>query len=150
MVLMIIFSLFYYFDLYYIHHPFQFSEYYDYGYKEMSLFAWENRSKFDRIIVDYNFGSLGPYLTGVPHLYMLFYGKYDPASYQSRPNIDSNDFANFSFRPINWREDSKLKNTLFIGSPWSLSLDGVKEEQILKKVYFKNGNLGFLAVKSLE
>jgi len=150
MFLMFIFSLFYYFDLYYIHHPFQFSEYYDYGYKEMSLFAWENQTKFERIIVDYNFGSLGPYLTGVPHLYILFYGKYDPASYQNRPNLNSNDFANFYFRPINWREDSNLKNTLFIGSPWSLPLDGIKEEQILKKVYFKNGNLGFLAVKNLE
>lgn len=141
-------SLVYYFDLYYRHHPIQFSEYYDYGYKELSLYAWEHQKEYQEIVVDYNFGTKGPYITGVPHLYMLFYGKYDPRLYQNRPDPKLNNFANFTFRPIYWPKDRQKKNTLFIGSPWSLPPKDLKEEQILKKVYFRNGVLGFWVVKS--
>lgn len=142
------FNLIYYLTLYYIHHPIHFSEYYDYGYKELALYAWEHQKEYQKIIVDYNFGSQGPYITGVPHLYMLFYGKYDPALYQNRPDKNSNNFANFVFRPIYFPKDRLEKNTLLIGTPWSLSPKDLKEEQILKKVYFKNGVLGFLVVKT--
>jgi len=141
-------SLVYYSDLYFVHHPIQFSEYYDYGYKELSLYTWEHKQEYQEIIVDYSFGTLGPHLTGVPHLYMLFYSQYDPRLYQRRPSLESNDFANFTFRPIYWPRDRFMENSLFIGSPWSLPLKDIKEEQILKKVYFKNGELGFLLVKS--
>jgi len=144
----VLFSLFYYFDLYYLHYPVQFSEYFDYGYKELSLYAWEHQREYQEIIVDYNFGTLGPYITGVPHLYALFYGQYDPLLYQKRPDFQSNNFANFTFRPIYWPEDRGKKQTLFMGSPWSLPPKDLQDEQILKKVYFKNGELGFLVVKS--
>jgi 4-amino-4-deoxy-L-arabinose transferase-like glycosyltransferase len=144
----VLFSLFYYFDLYYLHYPVQFSEYFDYGYKELSLYAWEHHEEYQEIIVDYNFGKLGPYITGVPHLYALFYGQYDPNLYQKRSDPQSNNFANFTFRPIYWPEDRNKKQTLFMGSPWSLPPQDLREEQILKKVYFKNGELGFLVVKS--
>ncbi|PJE67325.1 hypothetical protein COU95_03030 [Candidatus Shapirobacteria bacterium CG10_big_fil_rev_8_21_14_0_10_40_9] len=142
-------SLVYYSDLYFVHYPIQFSEYYDYGYKELSLYAWEHQKEYQEIVVDYNFGTKGPYITGVPHLYMLFYGKYDPRLYQNRPDRKlNNNFANFTFRPIYWPKDRQKKNTLFIGSPWSLPPKDLKEEQILKKVYFRNGVLGFWVVKS--
>lgn len=147
-IFIVFLSLLYYCDLYYIHHPIHFSEYYDYGYKEISLYVWEHQKEYQKIIVDYNFGSLGPYITGVPHLYILFYGKYDPYLYQKRPDKNSNNFANFEFRPIYYPKDRFEKNTLLVGTPWSIPLGDVKEEQVLKRVYFKNGNLGFLVVKT--
>jgi len=143
-------SLVYWSDQYFLHYPIHYSEYYDYDFKTLSLYAWQHQKEYQEIIVDYQFGTEGPYITGVPHLYMLFYGQYNPSLYQKRPILASNDFANFTFRPIFWPKDRLKKKTLFIGSPWSLPSSDLKEEQILKKIYFKNGQLGFLIVESLN
>lgn len=143
-------SVVYFLELYFVHYPVQFSHYQHFGFKALSLEAWQRQKDFERIIFDYQFGPEGPNITSVPHLYLLFYGQYDPALYQKRPDPNSNDFSNFIFRPIYWPEDRLKKKTLFIGSPWSLPPTDIEEEQILKKVYFKNGNLGFLVVGSKD
>jgi len=142
------FNLFYWADQYFVHYPIHYSEYWDYGYKEAVLYAWDHYNEYPQIVIDNTFGSLGPYIVGTPHLYALFYGKYNLQNAQSeRANYQEN-FGKFLFRTIYWPEDRFQPNTLYVGSPWRIPLKDVKENQILKKIYFKNGNLAFLIVKT--
>jgi len=147
-VILILTNIIYVADLYFVHYSIQFSEHWDYGLKEASIFAWEHEKEYKEIVVDNVFGTLGPYSVGTPHLYLLFYGKYDPATLQKERGSNSDDFGKFKFRTIYWPDDRKSKNTLFIGSPWRLPLKDLEESQILKKIYFKNNQLGFLVVKT--
>jgi len=144
----IILNIIYVGDLYFIHYPIQFSENWDYGLKEAALFAWNHESEYNEIVIDNIFGTLGPYFVGTPHLYMLVYGKYNPKILQKEKSKDLENFYKFNFRTIYWPEDRFKENTLFIGSPWRLPLNDIDESQILKRIYFKNGQLGWLIVKT--
>jgi len=42
--------------------------------------------------------------------------------------------------------DWDKKDTLFIGSPWSLPEKDIKNDEILRKVYLSGGQLAFLIV----
>lgn len=61
------------------------------------------------------------------YMFVLFYSRYDPASYVKLGGTKSGGFAEthkfdrYLFRPINWAEDAKLKNTLFVGNPSDFS-----------------------------
>lgn len=154
--LFFVFSLVYYCDLYYIHYPVQFSEYWSYGMKEAALYAWSHQKEYKNIIIDPVIGANGPFTVSTPHLYVYFYGKYDPLLLQTdplhdkEPNKGSADFLNFSFRPIYWPTDRYAKNTLFIGSPWSLPSDDLVKAKVVKTINFKNGATALLIVVSLE
>ena len=111
--------------------------------------------KYQQIVFDPAFGTQGPFIIGTPYLYVLIYGKYDPHLYQTDPKRmekgkETYNFANFTFRSIYWPEDRYQKGTLFVGSPWSLPMQDINEEQVLKRIYFKNEQLGFLVVKSKD
>lgn len=145
-------SLVYYLDLYHLHYPINFSEYWSYGMKEAALFAWDHQKEYKNIVVDSSFGTQGPFTVSTPHLYVYFYGKYDPWLLQTDPLHDkwpdkgSSDFLNFSFRSIYWPTDRFVKNTLFIGSPWGLPKDELSGSSLLKEIYFKNGAKALLIV----
>lgn len=147
-------SLLYYGDLYYVHYPIQFSEYWSYGMKEAALYAWANQKNYQKIVFDPAFGTQGQFTIGTPQLYVYFYGQYDPKLLQTDPlhgkgeRKDSSDFLNFNFRSIYWPTDRLLPNTLFIGSPWSLPPDELSQATVLRIINFKNGNTGFLIVKT--
>jgi len=152
MLIVLIGSLIYYMDIYYLHFPIHFSEFWDYGMKEVASYAWGHKDKYNEIVIDPVFGTEGPYTYGTPHLYVLFYSKYDPYLFQNSPRRlvergSSVDFDKFTFRPINWPEDKEKKGSLFIGSPWSLPPNELLSEQILKTIPFKNGTTGFLVVE---
>lgn len=146
-------SLVYFFEIYLIHFPIHFSEYWDYGWKEAVKFAWVHQREYKEIVIDPDFGSQGPYTVGTPYLYVLFYGKYPPKLFQEDPGrlkgSSSVDFANFIFRPIYWPEDRGKKETLFIGSPWSLPSEDLSNSKIHKIINFKNGSRAFMIVEPL-
>jgi len=150
--LIVMISIIYYLDLYHFHYPINFSEYWSYGMKEVAEYVWAHQKEYKNIIIDSSFGTSGPFTVGTPHLYMYFYGRYDPLSLQNDPrhgkgpDRDSSDFLNFVFRPIYWPSDRYKKGDLFVGSPWSLPPDDLKEAKILKTVYFKNDATAFLIV----
>ena len=149
----LLYSLLYFMDIYWHHSPIQQSEYWQYGMKQFTQYAIQNYDKYDEVVIDTVLGSAGPNTVGIPYAYVLFYGSYDPKEFQiderrQAVNFESINFANYTFRSIYWPEDRKSKNKLFIGSPWSLPLTDLQENQILKKIYFKNGVLGFLIVET--
>lgn len=134
-----------------VHFPRAKGESYDEGLREAVLYVNDHKDQYKEIVFDPVRGIEGPYLVSNPYLYVLFYAKYDPRTYQTEPKfLKSGEyflkFDKYTFRKIDWREDSDNKDTLFIGSPWSLPEKDLKEGEILHKIYLTNGNLAFLIV----
>lgn len=134
-----------------VHFPRQRAEAFMDGTKEAVKYALAHKEDYKEIVFDPVRGVEGPYIVSIPHMYILFYSQYDPAIYQKEEKIRSDGsfvFDKFTIRPINWREnkDRIKKDTLFIGSPWSLPQKDIKEEKILKRIYMRDGNLAFLIV----
>lgn len=132
-----------------IHFPIQRGEAFMEGTKESVLYAINSKNKYHEIVYDPYRGIEAPYIVNIPYMYILFYSKYDPFHYQNEVKKYGNDFFRFdkfTTRRINWREDRDKKGTLFIGSPWSLPLQDLKTNEILKKIYLSNGDLALLIV----
>lgn len=132
-----------------VHFPLQRGEAFMEGTKETVLYALQNKDKYQEIVYDPYRGIEAPYIVNIPYMYILFYSKYDPKTFQEEvldfPKKGAH-FDKFTIRPINWREDRFKKGILFIGSPWSLPEKDIKKEDILKKVYLSNGSLVLLIV----
>lgn len=137
-----VFSVAYFVDLYFLQYKMTSSEYLMDGWKEAANFALQNRDNYTEIVVDPRFGTQGPYTVSSPYIYILFYGKIDPRSFQNDPRRreawDSTNFKNFTFREIDWRSgyDKDKKTTLFIGSEWILP---AQEKEITKRFYLVTG-----------
>lgn len=132
-----------------IHFPKERGEAFMEGTKETILYAIANKNHYKEIVYDPYRGVEAPYIVSIPYMYYLFYSKYDPGTYQKEIKYSGNEvfsFDKFTTRRIDWHTDKFEKNTLFIGSPWSLPQKDLREKEILKKVYLSNGDLAFLIV----
>ncbi len=84
------------------------------------------------------------------YMFVLFYGQYDPRTYVSGGGTKSGGFAQthkfntYVFRPINWQEDRKLKNTLFVGNP----SDFPPSVSPIKVFYYLDGLPGVVLVEN--
>jgi len=134
--LSVIIFLIHSFMVFHVYLPTQRGEAFMEGTKQTVLYALANKDQYSEIVFDPYRGIEAPYIVNVPHMYILFYAKYDPLTYQNEITI----------RKINWRVDRAKKGTLFVGSPWSLPLQDIKEGEILQKVYLLNGDLALLTV----
>lgn len=127
-------------------------ESFDEGWREAVQYAEINQNKYTEIVFDPVRGVAGPYIVSNPFLYVLFYMKYDPYTYQTEQKILSPNgeyyykFNKYTFRRINWPEDRSKKGVLFIGSPWSLPEKDLKEGDLIEKIYLSNGSPAFLVV----
>jgi 4-amino-4-deoxy-L-arabinose transferase-like glycosyltransferase len=137
----LIINIFYFVDIYKYQFPKHFSEYWQYGYKEIAQYSCKNINKYNEIIISETFGSDGPLNTGLPYLYVLFYCQADPKNFMETKSIDK-----FSFHRITWRVDSAKPNRLLIAAPWDFLDTDIPENQIIKKINFLNGKPAFLFV----
>ncbi|MBI2596851.1 phospholipid carrier-dependent glycosyltransferase [Candidatus Daviesbacteria bacterium] len=132
-----------------IHFPSQRGEAFMEGTKETVLYANNNKDYYNEIVYDPYRGIEAPYIVNIPYMYILFYSKYDPLTYQrddKKYGQERFSFNKYTIRRINWREDRSKKGVLFIGSPWSLPLNDLQPDEILKKIYLSNGDLALLIV----
>ncbi|MDP3973534.1 MAG: glycosyltransferase family 39 protein [Candidatus Daviesbacteria bacterium] len=119
------------------------------GTKETVLYALENKDKYREIVFDPYRGIEAQNIVNIPYMYVLFYSQYDPVKFQTEQKENQGEifkFDKFVFRRIDWRQDRLKRGILFVGSPWSLPLQDIREEEILKKIYLTNGNLALLVV----
>ncbi len=134
-----------------IHFPFQRGEYFMEGSKEAIQTVMQLQNQYQEIVFDPRRGTTGPNIVSVPHMYYLFYSKYDPALYQS---IDKNKgnyhFDKVTVRDIGWRIDRSKTNTLFVASPWIIPEIDVSPDQIVRKIYLKDGILALMVIKSKQ
>ena len=132
-----------------VHFPIQRGEAFMEGTKEAVAYALSYKDQYKEIVFDPYRWIEAPYIVGLPYMYLLFYSQYDPAIYQEEAKRRGEElfgWNKFTIRRIYWPQDRLAKDTLFIGSPWSLPEKDIKEEQILRKVYLSIGDLAFLIV----
>ncbi|MEK7801729.1 MAG: hypothetical protein AAB276_04675, partial [Pseudomonadota bacterium] len=106
----------YYFHMYYAHMNHEYSKFWQYGYEQAVEYAEKNKHKYKKIIVS-------PKLEQ-PHMFFLFYTKYDPVKYLSGGGTATGGFAEnrnkfdiYEFRPINWGKEIHDGSALYIGTP---------------------------------
>jgi len=107
----------YYFHMYYGHLNREYSKFWQYGYAQAVEYAEANKSKYGKIVVSTSLEQ--------PHMFFLFYTKYDPAKYLAAGGTSSGGFAEvrnrfdvYEFRPISdWSKEIHDGSVLYIGSP---------------------------------
>ena len=130
----------YFGDMYFRQYPFYYSEYWQYGHKDIALWICENKENFNEIIVTDTFGSEAPINTGIPYAYVLFYCKEDPLAFFE----NGRKIKGVSFRRVDWKNDSTRQNTALIGSRWDINPNDVHPEKLVKVTKFKNGKEAFV------
>lgn len=68
-----------YLDTYFNVYPKEYSQAWQYGYKEVVEYAKENYDKYDQVIMTKKYGE--------PHEFFLFYWPWDPEKYRNDPNL---------------------------------------------------------------
>lgn len=156
LVLIIVFNLAFAFLVFRVHFPYQKSESFDEGLREAVFAVLKYQDKYEKVIFDIRRGVDGPYMVSNPHMYFLFYSKYDPRKYQTIEKVKDiypDDepyftFDKYSFGYINWYRDSLLKKTLLVGSPWSFLDEKILGDRLLEKIYLSNGKAAFYIVST--
>jgi 4-amino-4-deoxy-L-arabinose transferase-like glycosyltransferase len=122
-----------FFHLYFVHFAKDTSKYWVYGRREAALYAESQKNRFDRIIVSTALDQ--------PHMFFLYYLKYDPVRYLKEGGTASggwaenrNHFDKYYFQPLGYPEKSDGK-TLFVGLPSEFP----KGIEALKKIKYLSG-----------
>lgn len=119
-ILFLIFNISYYFHMYFVHMNREVSDYWQYGYQQAVEYAQKEGAGYSKVVVSTKLEQ--------PHMFFLYFLKYDPSTYLSQGGTSSggfaesrNKFGRFEFRPIHWGEEIKDGKTLFIGTPKEIS-----------------------------
>lgn len=132
-----LFNVSYYLVMYFVHQNKEFSNFWQYGYKEAIPFVMERYDDYDKIVVSTKLEQ--------PHMFFLFYLKYDPKKYLEEGGTVSGSFAErfnkfdkFEFRTLQWDKEKRDKKTLYLGAPIEMN------EGTLKTVYYLDGTVAML------
>lgn len=116
LVFLAIVNIVYYLHMYFVHMDREYSDYWQYGYKQAVAYAESHKGEYKKIVVSTKLEQ--------PHMFFLFYTKYDPAKYLAGGGTASGGFAEvknhfdvYDFRPIHWDSEIKDGTTLYIGTP---------------------------------
>jgi hypothetical protein len=141
-LILISINFIYYLKVYFKEYPVGYSQSWQYGYKEAVDIVNQKYANYPRIFFSKKYGE--------PHLFYLFYSKYDPQKYQNNPDL-------VRYARSNWRWVDKLdkisfindwevaallkneKNALVITSPGSVPENG----RIIDTIYFLDGSKAF-------
>ncbi|KKS98637.1 MAG: PMT family glycosyltransferase, 4-amino-4-deoxy-L-arabinose transferase [Candidatus Gottesmanbacteria bacterium GW2011_GWA2_43_14] len=134
------FSFFYYLHLYYVITPFEYSDWWQYGYKESILTARQIEDRVDKVVVTYRYDQ--------PYIFYLFYNLIDPGQYQEiSRNLEikrsERVIGKYEFRNIDWSKDKELTKTLFVSAPGEIPED---DGELIKEINFLNGQPAFRLV----
>lgn len=110
----------YFLHMYFQHTNPEVSRYWQYGYEQAAQYAKKVEDNYDKIVVSTKLEQ--------PHMFFLFYLKFDPVRYLAEGGTTSggfaerfNRFGKYEFRPINWSQETKDGKTLFIAHPGEIS-----------------------------
>jgi 4-amino-4-deoxy-L-arabinose transferase-like glycosyltransferase len=125
-------NIFYYVHMYFGHMNHEYSRFWQYGYAQAVEYAQEHKDKYQRIVVSTKLEQ--------PHMFFLFYTKYDPVAYLAHGGTATGGFAEirnafdiYQFRPIDWEKEKHDGSTLYIGTPSEI-LSGSQ-----RSIYYLNG-----------
>jgi len=119
-ILFLIFNITYYFHQYYNHLNYETAKYWQYGYASLVEKAKTEYNNYDKIIVSKKLEE--------PHMFFLFYLKYDPVKYLAEGGTTSGGFAvdykkfdKYEFRPIDENKENFNGKTLFMAVPGEIT-----------------------------
>ena len=147
MFVIIVFSFFaavcnigYYFHMYYSHMNIEYSQVWQYGYKQAVEYTEAHKSKYKKIVVSTKLEQ--------PHMFYLFFMKYDPSLYLAGGGTASGGFAEvrnkfdvYEFRPIDWLKELHDGSILYVGTPGEILTEPIKRISYLN---------GFEAIRIAE
>ncbi len=149
-LLIIIIQASLYINNYFTQYPKQYSQSWQYGYKEVVNYIKQNESSYDQILITKKYGE--------PHEFILFYLPYEPQQLLNN-NIVWDFHANWywvdqidKYHFINdWEVKEKTKNitdkTLLITSPFNYNSN---KNKLLKTINFKDNTPAFDIVEIYE
>ncbi len=134
-LLFAMFNFIYYLNQYFVQQNYFNALDWQYGYEETVAQVQKYERDYENVLVS----NQAP--MDQSYMFFLFYLKYPPELYQEQSGEASGGFAEnhtfgkFEFRPINWDEDRKLGDTLFVGR----ALDFPENSGHLFKINYPNG-----------
>lgn len=144
--LLMIINSYWYFSTYFLEYPKQYSQSWQYGYKEAINFVMTKENVNNRpLFISKKYGEA--------HIFYLFYNQYDPGQYQTNPNL-------IRYPQSNWRWVDRLDNVYFIND-WEMK-DKLKDQHgyvistpgnypgippVLKRIDFLDGKGAFEVVE---
>lgn len=150
--LMIFLNFSFFMHVYFINYPNEKSQNIQYPFEQISRFVWEQYNLVDSIVFDPLYGVHAPFIGTGAHYYLAYFGNYPPDKFQREYRDGKREretiFGKFSIRKLDWRVDQNLKNTIIIASPWSLPIDNINKDKIIKTFKYYNGKKdAFYAIK---
>jgi hypothetical protein len=132
-LLFAVFNFLYFLNQYFVQQNYFHAHEWLYGHKEVMQEVISREGNFKNVVIT----NKEPFDRS--NMYYLFYSAYSPEKYQSS-NPSSGGFAVFPefdkyvFRPINWREDEGMKDTLFVGLP-----SEIPPKAVTLTIYYPDG-----------
>ena len=126
----------YYLDQYFVQLNYYDSQDWQYGYQQAVSEVTSIQNNYKQVVIS----DSNP--LDKSYMFFLFYLKYPSSEYQkiaengSGSFISHHSFGKYTFRPIDWQKDSKVKNVLYVGSPAEIP----KGIGTIKTIYFLDGN----------
>jgi 4-amino-4-deoxy-L-arabinose transferase-like glycosyltransferase len=141
-------NVIYFGDMYFRQFPRFSADAWQFGYKEIALFACEHKSDYKNVYITDTFGSIAPINTGLPALYVLFYCKIDPYAHISQ----NAGFDNIVLRRLQWDVDKIPESSLIIGSYWDTTGNTNWDDRykLIKRIYYPSGKPAFDFIDTRE
>ncbi len=139
----LLFNIGYYIHQYYVHLPYELADKWFANRKEVILYVDGIKNGYSKVIVSTKLEQ--------PHVFFLFFLKYNPWKYLQDGATasggwaeDRNKFNNYVFKPIDFVSQSSEKNVLFVGLPE----DFPSNIQTVKTFYYPDGREAIKVVRS--
>ncbi len=136
----LILNFFYYLNMYWIHTPMEYSQWWQYGYKQLVEEVNKIENNYNKVIVTYRYDQ--------PYIFFLFYNQINPSWYQrnwggGEVQRAQRSFGKYEFRNIDWPHDSQMRNVILVGTPDEIpgSTSG-----LIKEIHFLDGSVAFRIV----
>jgi len=115
-----VFNFIYFLNQYFVQANYFHAKDWLYGHKEVMREVIKREGNFKNVVIT----NKEPF--DKSYMYFLFYSKFSPQKYQESGQESGNFFTNqkfnkYSFRKINWAEDEKTTDTIFVGLPSEIS-----------------------------
>jgi len=121
LVFVISINFVYFVDSYFVHLDKEYSQSWQYGYKQAANYIKLNGDSYETIVVSTKLEQ--------PHMFMAYYLKYPPSEYLkyggTDPVLENTRFGKYEFREIDWEQEKHNSNTLYVGHPDEIPGKGI-------------------------
>ena len=132
----------YFLDLYFLHSPYFTGKDWLYPYKPALQLVSQYQDKYNRIIFTNTLGQ--------PYIFMLFYYKIDPATYQTQSKLVADaqgdvgqitKYGKFVFKRVDWPAERGDSSTIFVGDQFELPEQDMDPTNLIRlgDIYYPNG-----------